>query len=82
MNKYFDPIMSVNGSINISSISPEHLTMIAERECLITDAKNELAFLSIFEPFSTIMLYKHNDIEKLTKLNFEHIICDNETTVN
>jgi len=58
------------------------LANIAERECLITDENNELAFLSIFDSFTTIMLYKHNDIEKLTKYNFEHIICDNETTVN
>ena len=80
--KYFDPIKDTNGSIDISLILPKHLTNIAERECLIIDENNELAFLSIFDSFTTIMLYKHNDIEKLTKHNFEHIICDHETTVN
>lgn len=80
--QYFDPINDINGALDIASVSAKQLANIAERECLITDENNELAFLSIFDSFTTIMLYKHNDIEKLAKQNFEHIICDNETTVH
>ena len=80
--QYFAPVSDIEESLDIASVSAKQLASTAEREILITDANNELAFLSIVDSFTTIMLYKHNDIEKLAKQNFEHIICDNETTVN
>lgn len=80
--KYSDPINDVNGSLDISSVTPEFLDNIAMGECIFTDENNEIAFLSVYDSFATIMLYKNKHIDELIQLKFENIICDNNTRID
>lgn len=77
---YGDPISGHKGEIDISSATPLVLAKIAERECLFIDEHANVAFLSIFDSFTTLLLCKDDNVKQLIKhFDLEAIVCDDST---
>ena len=79
---YIDPILSVKGTIEISSATPQHLAEITRNVCILTDDLEQLEFISSSDTFVTVMLSKEEQIERLIGERFEYLVCDETTSMS
>jgi Protein of unknown function (DUF2711) len=53
---------------------------LSEAELIVTDENMDYAFLSIYDSFNTLFLSKKQNAKEIVKkMNWEAIICDNQT---
>lgn len=80
---FSDPINDKKGTLDISTISPQVLRGITWNEIIVTDENQDFAFMNFYDSFTTILMAKDDNIEKIVEsLNSEAIICDEKTYIN
>lgn len=79
---YSNPILGVNGAIELTSATPERLAEVTRNVCLFTDELERLVFISSFDTFVTVMLSKEEQIERLIGERFEYLVCDETTSMS
>ena len=75
---YIDPIQSLNGTIELASATPGRLAEITRNVCLLKDNLEQFVFISSFDTFVTVMLWKDEPIERLLGERFEYLTCDED----
>lgn len=79
---YIDPILNVNGTIELASATPGRLAEVTRNVCLLTDELERLVFISSFDTFVTVILSKEEHIERLIGEQFEYLICNEMTSMS
>lgn len=80
---YSEPIFDKNGWIEISETNALQISKITRSEIFLSDENMDFAFMSIYDSFITLFLSKNESIENIVeKMNWESIICGEDTTVN
>ncbi|GIN93148.1 hypothetical protein J22TS1_41990 [Siminovitchia terrae] len=80
---YSDPLLDKKGILELKNTSPLDLCELSLKEIIITDENKDFAFMNVYDSFNTILLAKEKNIKNIVKsMNWEAIICDNNTYIS
>ncbi|PWA11188.1 DUF2711 domain-containing protein [Pueribacillus theae] len=81
---YFsDPIFDNSGLLNINETTPLEICALSSSELILTDENVDFAFMSLYDSFTTLFFAKDKNIEYIVQsMNWEAVICDEQTFIN
>ncbi|KMJ57672.1 hypothetical protein AB685_15645 [Bacillus sp. LL01] len=80
---YSDPILNINGTLEIATVTPMAMRKLAYKELMIADENYDFAFMNKFDSFETILMSKEENIGNIIEaVNLEAIICDSNTSID
>lgn len=78
---YSAPLEGEKGRLNIEEIKSVEVSDLSPAEIMLVDENLEFAFFSEYDAYTTMFLTNHDNIDEIIRtMNWEAIICDNNTT--
>lgn len=80
---FSEPILDKSGALRINDTTTLEISEITDSELILSDENINFAFMSIYDSFITLFIAKDKNINDIVQsMNWEAIICDDETKID